>query len=323
VESFLPCKAYSSFLPNLGHSGTMNAAIQCLVPHFLLYLSPSRKNKITRISKLPPFCKLRHILLRPDHKPALSELVQVCTRLDQKLCSRNPVLLKSARRNVTEVYKTLLDYIQAESNPTSDDAAQNFTEKFDLLLQQHTYCASDGVQSVSTVKRNVLALPVLRQGNAVNLETCMSQWTVPLDERCLRCTNALLDSSLHKVTFALQTVPKILVVSLNRFQANLTGNLVKSNCQLHFPLANLSTNCMLPSSVSASSTPLFYNLVGLIFHTGDSLECGHFEAIVYNKDALIWVHYSDLLASHIAPADVNSLQFQSNVCMLFYEMVVR
>jgi uncharacterized UBP type Zn finger protein len=75
--------------------------------------------------------------------------------------------------------------------------------------------------------------------------------------------------------------------------------------------------------VSASSTPLFYNLVGLIFHTGDSLEFGHFEAIVYNKDALIWVHYSDLLASHIAPADVNSLQFQSNVCMLFYEMVVR
>ncbi|MES1905452.1 MAG: Ubiquitin carboxyl-terminal hydrolase 15, partial [Paramarteilia canceri] len=102
--------------------------------------------------------------------------------------------------------------------------------------------------------------------------------------RCKNHVNAYKQLQLWKM-------PKVLLVHFNRFRYNFFSR-NKITTPINFPATNLDLGSYVMQSSNSNSSPLVYDLMAVVNHSG-SLSCGHYTATIYNEDYRSWFDCND------------------------------
>uniref|UniRef100_A0A1I8BX90 Ubiquitin carboxyl-terminal hydrolase n=1 Tax=Meloidogyne hapla TaxID=6305 RepID=A0A1I8BX90_MELHA len=143
------------------------------------------------------------------------------------------------------------------------------------------------------------------------------------DWACPKCKK-----SPGSMELSFQSLPDVLVFHLKRFEVLSEGVIKKIDSRVKTPLENLDMSPYVYNQHSKSSTlpknknnSMIYDLTGVIYHSGERTNSGHYTAATRNPVDKKWRIFDDSRVSDLADSftGASELQISSRSYLLFYQ----
>jgi ubiquitin C-terminal hydrolase len=168
----------------------------------------------------------------------------------------------------------------------------------------------------------VLTLPLQEPGvpaghetesppESIPLETCFKWFSIPALQNDAECSQCGCRQKIS-VAATLTALPPVLVLHLGRFPQWAAKPLPKIETNVTFPLVLDMKPYLKDGDVSHTCT---YNLASVIYHSGRTLEGGHF--VAYVKKDTVWYKCNDRVVTTATADEVT----KTEAYLLFYELV--
>jgi len=157
----------------------------------------------------------------------------------------------------------------------------------------------------------IIDLPIVPNTHIYQLFDHLVEMEQLSDDNLYECDDCHHRTKAHKRTM-LWKLPKILIVKLNRFRHQIINGQyqsIKIDGLIDYPLDNLDLTKYL---ANPDKTQVLYKLYAVICHLG-GMNCGHYYAIVHNKNTNQWIKYND---THVS---LNETPISNDAYLLLYE----
>ena len=123
---------------------------------------------------------------------------------------------------------------------------------------------------------------------------------------------------------SLNTLPEIMLVQMKRFSfSKKTGQAKKVEKAVNFSQSLQIPDCVLTEEAAQRlpNKQKKYKLVGVIYHEGDDISCGHYTCDVYNQSYRCWIHNNDGQVYAVkAPFEQEYSEYKSAYILMYRRM---
>jgi ubiquitin C-terminal hydrolase len=242
------------------------------------------------------------------------------------------ILKQGDQHDTHEFILFILQHLHTELTKTSDNVAQKLQkEELQTSNEQEDedewkeVGKNNKASTVREVKHEGSAISDLFSGKMRSLlkkKSVMGSLTlqpyyslhVPIDDsRTTRLTDALRHITSKEqienayVEYALEEVPKVLVIQLNRFEFDDSGS-KKISKHIEFPVQlYLDKNVISSAKMTEKDPRRNFELVSVICHHGKEPSGGHYSTFIYHP-CKKWIHFDDSKVTIVTQSHVLSQQ---------------